>query len=58
MVSLAEAIYEQRNFDRLVVLASVLEEAGCTDTDILGHLRSVDLHVRGCWVVDALLGKM
>jgi hypothetical protein len=42
---------------RLSVLADALEEAGCTDTDILGHLRSPGPHVRGCWAVDLLLGK-
>ena len=42
---------------RLAVLADMLEEAGCSDADILGHLRSPGPHVRGCWVVDLLLGK-
>jgi hypothetical protein len=34
-----------------------LEEAGCHDTDILAHCRGPGPHCRGCWVVDALLGK-
>src|SRR5262249_31445777 len=42
---------------RLAVLADALEEAGCGKPAILGHLRSPGPHVRGCWVVDALLGK-
>jgi hypothetical protein len=42
---------------RLAVLADALEEAGCTDADILGHLRGPGPHVRGCWAVDLLLGK-
>jgi hypothetical protein len=54
---LAQAIYDERAFDRLAILADALEDAGCTDTDILGHLRSPGPHVRGCWPVDALLGK-
>ena len=42
---------------RLAVLADALEEAGCTEADILGHLRGPGPHVRGCWVVDLILGK-
>src|SRR5262249_25546036 len=42
---------------RLVVLADALEETGCTDTAILGHLRSIGPHWRGCWVVDLLTGR-
>src|SRR5215472_1439330 len=35
-----------------------LEEAGCTDQDILAHCRSGGEHVRRCWVVDLVLGKL
>lgn len=42
---------------RLAVIADALEEAGCTDQEILGHCRSEGPHVRGCWAVDLLLGK-
>jgi len=41
----------------LAVLADALEEAGCADAELLGHLRGPGPHVRGCWVVDLLLGK-
>lgn len=57
VVALAQAIYDERAFDRLPVLADGLEEAGCTDADILAHCRGPGPHVRGCWVVDLLLGK-
>jgi hypothetical protein len=43
--------------DRLAVLADALEEAGCADADILGHLRGPGPHVRGCFVIDTLLDK-
>ncbi|HEY7428487.1 MAG TPA: hypothetical protein VH682_29920 [Gemmataceae bacterium] len=42
---------------RLAILADALEEAGCSDEQILTHLRSSGDHYRGCFVVDALLGK-
>ncbi len=42
---------------RLAVLSDALEEAGCTDEAILGHLRSPGPHVRGCWALDLVLGK-
>jgi hypothetical protein len=54
---LAQAIYDERSFDRLPVLADALEDAGCTDAEILKHCRQPGPHVRGCWVVDLLLGK-
>jgi hypothetical protein len=57
VVKLAQSIYDDRAFDRLPILADALEEAGCTDADILTHCRQGGEHVRGCWVVDLLIGK-
>ena len=61
---LARAAYDERLFpsgelapERLAVLSDALEEAGCDDSAILGHLRSPGPHVRGCWAVDLLLGR-
>ncbi|HZY87038.1 MAG TPA: hypothetical protein VFE78_19540 [Gemmataceae bacterium] len=54
---LAQAIYDERAFERLPVLADALEEAGCTGPDLLGHCRQPAEHARGCWAVDFLLGK-
>jgi hypothetical protein len=54
---IAKSIYTSRAFDRLPILADALEEAGCADADILAHCRGPGPHVRGCWVVDLLLGK-
>jgi hypothetical protein len=54
---LAQTIYDERAFDHLPILADALEEAGCTDPDILTHCRSGGDHVRGCWPVDLILGK-
>ena len=62
--SLAQAAYEERSLPsgeldpaRLAVLSDALEEAGCDNSDILNHLRGSGPHVRGCWVLDLLLGK-
>ena len=57
VVKVAQAIYDERAFDRLPILADALEEAGCHDADILQHCRQPGEHVRGCWVVDLLLSK-
>ena len=57
VVQLAQTIYHDRAFHRLPILADALEEAGCTDPEILRHCRGPGPHVRGCWVVDLLLGK-
>ena len=54
---LAAAIYEERAFARLPVLGDALEEAGCRDEGVLTHCREPGPHVRGCWLVDLLLGK-
>jgi hypothetical protein len=54
---LAEAIYEERAFERMPILTDALEEAGVTDQDILGHCRQQEGHTRGCWCLDLLLGK-
>jgi hypothetical protein len=56
-VRLAEAIYQERAFDRLPVLADALEEAGCSNPEILAHYRAAGPHARGCWVVDLVLAK-
>jgi hypothetical protein len=55
--SLAQAIYDERAFDRMPILADALEDSGCTNQDILAHCRGPEPHVRGCWVVDLLIRK-
>jgi hypothetical protein len=57
VAEMAQTIYDKRLFERSPVLADALEDAGCTDATILGHLRGPGPHVRGCHVVDLLLGK-
>jgi hypothetical protein len=54
---LARAIYDDRAFDRLPILADALEDAGCENAAVLHHCREPGEHVRGCWVVDLLLEK-
>jgi hypothetical protein len=44
--------------DRLPILADALEEAGCDNADILGHLRGPGPHWRGCWPLDLLLADL
>lgn len=56
-VALTAAIYAERAFDRLPVLADALEEAGCGHPDVLTHCRGAGPHARGCWVIDGVLGK-
>jgi hypothetical protein len=63
-LALARAAYEERVIPsgaldraRLGVLADAMEEAGCLDQAILDHLRGLGPHVRGCFVVDAVLGQ-
>jgi hypothetical protein len=53
----AEAVYAERAFERLPVLADALEDAGCNEAEILRHLRGPGQHARGCFVLDSLLGQ-
>jgi hypothetical protein len=63
VVSLAQATYDNRDLpagtlqpDRLAVLADALEEVGAGG-EVVEHLRSPGPHIRGCFVLDLLLGK-
>lgn len=57
VATFARQIYDDRAFDRMPQLVITLEEAGCRDESILNHLRGPGPHVRGCWVLDLVLGK-
>src|SRR6266545_5825376 len=56
-VALARQMYESRDFSAMPILADALQDAGCDHEDILSHCRGDGPHVRGCWVVDLVLGK-
>ena len=59
VLALAEGIYADRAFDRLPILADALQDVGCENADLLDHCRDPQLtHVRGCWAVDLMLGKV
>jgi hypothetical protein len=57
VLAIARTIYESRSFDRLSGLAAALEEANCTDAELLEHLRRPGPHARGCWALDAVLDR-
>jgi hypothetical protein len=58
VVALARSMYAARDFAAMPILADALEEAGCDVPDVLTHCRDPKgVHVRGCWVVDLVLGK-
>lgn len=57
-LGIAGRAYESRDFTALPVLADAIQDAGCEDASVLDHRRRPDaVHARGCWVVDAVLGK-
>lgn len=58
VVGLARGIYEERAFARLPILADALMDAGCEDERTISHCRSDGPHVRGCWIVDLVLGQI
>ncbi len=57
VVRIARAVYDERRFGDLPILHDALLDAGCDDDDVLAHCREPGEHVRGCWVLDLLLGK-
>jgi len=57
VTALAAQMYDSRDFSAMPILADALQDAGCTNDDILNHCRGDGPHVRGCWVVDLVVGK-
>ena len=59
VLSLARQMYESREFGAMPILADALQDAGCDAADVLNHCRDTSAqHVRGCWVVDLVLGAV
>jgi hypothetical protein len=57
VVALARTMYESRDFSAMPILADALQDAGCDNEYVLAHCREFGgVHVRGCWVVDLVLG--
>ncbi len=56
-LGLAERMYDSREFSAMPILADALEDAGCDAEAILTHCRGPGPHARGCWCVEACLGK-
>ena len=57
VIDLARTIYEERVWERMPILADALMDAGCDSEEVINHCRGPGPHVRGCWVVDLILGK-
>jgi hypothetical protein len=57
VVKIAETIYQEHAFSDMPILADALEDAGCTDRVVIDHCRSHGPHVRGCWLLDAILDR-
>jgi hypothetical protein len=55
--SVAGAIYSERAFERMPILGDALEKAGRSSIEVLAHCREPGEHVRGCWLLDELIGK-
>ncbi|OWK41104.1 hypothetical protein [Fimbriiglobus ruber] len=56
VLMLTRQMYNSRDFSSMPILADALQDAGCDHLDILAHCGGDGPHVRGCWVVDLLLG--
>ena len=58
VVSLAKQVRDEDDSEAMPILADALEEAGCTESDILEHMRGPGPHMLTCWVIDAILNPM
>lgn len=63
-LDVARVIFDDRAFDRMPILADALLDADCDEEAMLRHCRGTELgvkeqpqHVRGCWVVELILGR-
>jgi len=56
-VAIARQMDHSRDFSLMPILADALQDVGCDNPDILDHCLGSGPHVRGCWVVDLILGK-
>jgi hypothetical protein len=54
---IAEGVYAGAPHEDMKALAGELERLGCPSPAVLEHCRSAEPHVRGCWVIDLILGK-
>ncbi len=54
---IATAIYQDRSWEDLPILADALEDAGCDWSALLEHLHGPGPHTRGCWALDLILGR-
>jgi hypothetical protein len=57
VVTLAQQMYDSRDFSPMPILADALQDAGCENEEVLNHCRHPGEHVRGCWIVDLLTGR-
>jgi hypothetical protein len=56
--AVAKTIYRKGQFANMPRLARALrKDAGCTNRELWDHCQWPIQHVRGCWVVDLMLGK-
>ena len=55
--AIATTMYDTRDFSTMPIMADALQDAGCEEEQVLTHCRANKPHARGCWVVDAILGK-
>lgn len=56
-VKIAETISESGQFDEMPILGDALEEAGCSDEDVLNHCREATSHGPDCWVLRLLTSQ-
>lgn len=57
VLTIANQMYDSREFSAMPILADALQDADCDNERILDHCRQPGQHVQGCWVIDLLLAK-
>ena len=58
VTALCRGMYEPQDFGAMPTLAAALQDAGCMSARVLDHCRATNTrHVRGCWLLDLILGN-
>lgn len=53
----ARAIYDAQAFDEIGRVGVLLQESGCNCESMLRHCQTHEPHMRGCWLLDVILGN-
>jgi len=57
VMQLTHQIEMMHDYGLMPILCDALQDAGCMDAELIAHCQAQTVHVRGCWVMQLLLGR-